>query len=269
MTLQWYHCLIPSFLLHILVFILVLYILPDDIDLHIFFHNIPYQSIQIPSMTYIYTIPEETPSSEFMNQTESMDPDYELFETPQEVVPEIPEFHFPPRETESSENPEIQEPPDSNISQNTKNPSVPSGTISDTPSTVSGGAVHSQPVVPDKATTPPQVRTDSGSEAKKNIDLEELAWKKYTKVLSNHFKARKYYPELARKMRLSGTVWITMEISRDGTIISAKVTESSGHAILDQAALQSAKSASPVPAFPSETQDAVKTVRIPYHYQLK
>ena len=94
-------------------------------------------------------------------------------------------------------------------------------------------------------------------------------WANYVKQLYTHFQKTQYYPAIARQRRIMGAVTIVAEIERDGTIISAKVQKSSGFAILDDAAVQSALRASPVPAFPTQAVESRRTVTIPYQFRVR
>lgn len=49
------------------------------------------------------------------------------------------------------------------------------------------------------------------------------------------------YPEKARKDNLTGTTFVEVEVDTKGKVIVAKVKESSGHALLDEAAVEAAK----------------------------
>jgi protein TonB len=121
------------------------------------------------------------------------------------------------------------------------------------------------------ATTPPstsiQTPTHSESPAPSSQD-ESAIWREYTRQLSAHFKNRRHYPEMAKKLRLTGTVWVILELRRDGTLIQARIKTSSGYSILDQAALTSAQKAVPAPPFPPQTQAQQKSILIPYHYKM-
>lgn len=121
------------------------------------------------------------------------------------------------------------------------------------------------------ATTPPsagiQTPPPSDSPAPSSQD-ESAIWREYTRQLSAHFKNRRHYPEMAKKLRLTGTVWVILELRRDGTLIQARIQTSSGYPILDQAALTSAQKAVPAPPFPPQTQAQQKSILIPYHYKM-
>ena len=73
---------------------------------------------------------------------------------------------------------------------------------------------------------------------------------------------------MARKQRLSGTVMLAVVIRRDGVVEDVQIEESSGSALLDQAAVQSAGRASPVPPFPADVSADSRKLLIPYRYQI-
>lgn len=98
---------------------------------------------------------------------------------------------------------------------------------------------------------------------------EQIIWKQYAKQLSEHFKKHRHYPAMARKRRLTGVVWLIVEVRRDGSLISVEIAESSGIPILDEAAVSSAKKSVPVPPFPQNTDAQTKKLRIPYSFKLK
>lgn len=94
------------------------------------------------------------------------------------------------------------------------------------------------------------------------------AWRLYAKQLSAHFKKFKNYPPMAQRLKLTGTVWIRLELRRDGMIVSAQIDKSSGHKILDDAALAAARSAQPLPPFPPQIAAQTRNIRIPYQFAL-
>lgn len=72
------------------------------------------------------------------------------------------------------------------------------------------------------------------------------------------------YPEGARKRRLSGYLRLGVAINSDGTIHSKKILKSSGHKLLDDAALRIVQIASPFKPFPANIRadhDVIYIVR--------
>ena len=66
---------------------------------------------------------------------------------------------------------------------------------------------------------------------------------------------------MARRLKLTGTVWVLLELRRNGTLISAQIAQSSGVPILDEAAIEAATQATPVPSFPAQTADLTKKIK--------
>jgi protein TonB len=58
------------------------------------------------------------------------------------------------------------------------------------------------------------------------------------------------YPDEARRQQLHGQLVLTVSINRDGSVKSADVIQSSGHKLLDDAALRIVKLAAPFPPIP-------------------
>ena len=98
---------------------------------------------------------------------------------------------------------------------------------------------------------------------------EAAIWNAYARQLSAHFKRFKKYPPMAQRLKLTGTAWVRIELQRDGTILDAQIDASSGHDILDKAALQAARSAQPLPPFPPQIAAKTRKIRIPYQFSLR
>lgn len=76
------------------------------------------------------------------------------------------------------------------------------------------------------------------------------------------------YPLAARRRGLTGTVSIEITIRPDGTFSVVSVTDSSSHAVLDDAALETVKSLAPEP-FPSDVPPRILRVRLPVVFALE
>jgi len=75
------------------------------------------------------------------------------------------------------------------------------------------------------------------------------------------------YPEDARRQSLSGNVVVTVAIRRDGSIDRVEVVQSSGHRILDDAALRIVDLASPYQPLPMNISDSVDILHITRTWQ--
>lgn len=114
------------------------------------------------------------------------------------------------------------------------------------------------PPVPDALADGPgaSASTQTAAEA---ASVRILAW------LSQH----RRYPPAARRARLEGVVEIVVVLLPDGRLVEQRIAQSSGHAVLDQAALELLRRASPVPAATFETGDAAQLeLHLPIVYRL-
>ena len=76
------------------------------------------------------------------------------------------------------------------------------------------------------------------------------------------------YPRAARRSGAEGTVWVRFVVDRAGSLHGSEILESSGHAVLDRAALDLLQRAAPFPALPSDlAMDEIELV-LPIEYDL-
>jgi protein TonB len=71
---------------------------------------------------------------------------------------------------------------------------------------------------------------------------------------------RVVYPDVGRRMGWQGRVMIAFYLQKDGQVADVRVLESSGHAALDQNAIQAVYRASPMPSVGEKTQVVVPIV---------
>jgi protein TonB len=90
--------------------------------------------------------------------------------------------------------------------------------------------------------------------------LAESLWDKVERM--------KRYPAMARMNRWEGKVVLKAVIKEDGSIVDLAIVESSGHAVLDEEALEVVNRASPLTLKHDLGQPQV-TVQIPISYALR
>jgi len=109
----------------------------------------------------------------------------------------------------------------------------------------------------------------TGSQNSVSTGGNKAAKQSYIGVLAAKLARYKRYPNSARRRQQEGTATLFFVVRRDGTIKESYISESSGHAKLDQAVLKMLKKASPLPAFPDDMKESELTIRIPIEFKLK
>jgi TonB family protein len=70
------------------------------------------------------------------------------------------------------------------------------------------------------------------------------------------------YPNKAREKKLSGNLSLDVSLKRDGTVKEINIRRSSGHEVLDDAAIQIVRLAAPFAPFPKNIQDEVDILHV-------
>lgn len=107
----------------------------------------------------------------------------------------------------------------------------------------------------------PRIRRTTSVATKAAEDAEYLYnWQQRIETIGNQ-----HYPKAARDKDIFGDVIVVVEVHSDGSLKSVNIRRSSGHQVLDAAALKIVKLASPFAAFPAamkSTTDILQIVRI-------
>ncbi len=77
-----------------------------------------------------------------------------------------------------------------------------------------------------------------------------MTQKDYFEMVSIRIESAKKYPEIAKKRQIEGRVIVGFIINKDGRVEQTNILKSSGHAFLDQSALNAIKNAVPFPMPP-------------------
>ncbi|MBQ9394741.1 MAG: energy transducer TonB [Proteobacteria bacterium] len=281
----WYQFLPVSVVIHVAVFGLYCFCVPQTAAWQVFAVQSQEERQIIPFREAVIEWTEVTESVEI---TEAVSPDEDPFdEGPVEIVqPEIV-FHEPAKDEidEDDKNIQINQGVAQGIVTNFDNSSSMSADSHSEKTQPSDTAVHQQ--ITESGAGSAGERTASGIQAGESsvsgqssaslndsnrtstqVD-EQAVWKSYAKQLNEHFKKHHHYPEMARRRRMTGTVWLLVEVRRDGSLISVEIAESSGFPMLDDAAISSVKDSVPVPPFPENITAETKKLRIPYVFKLK
>lgn len=117
----------------------------------------------------------------------------------------------------------------------------------------------------ERAQRPSQETTASaggGASARSRTSAGAAGEASYARRLVAHLQRFKRYPDDAARRRISGATKLAVTIDRGGRLAGARVTASSGHAILDQEALAAAQRAAPYPRPPDGVGGATVAIAV-------
>ncbi|MBN4077886.1 TonB family protein [Nitrospina gracilis] len=94
-------------------------------------------------------------------------------------------------------------------------------------------------------------------------------WGRYTNSIQLRIAQSKIYPPLARERKQQGKVFLSFKLDKEGEILELSVENSSGHKILDQAAIKAIKEAAPFPNIPASLNKNYASLKIPISFILR
>jgi len=106
----------------------------------------------------------------------------------------------------------------------------------------------------------PQAQPTQGTQTK-----SDYGW--LGQLLRTRVEQLKHYPHVARANRWEGRVVLRAVIGEDGQLVELKVSESSGHSILDEAAMDVLKQSAPL-TLPAPLGRPQVVVQVPINYRL-
>jgi len=127
----------------------------------------------------------------------------------------------------------------------------------------------SAPRAPTLAEKPSQgVKGSPGSEQTRRGEGEDIRSRYLSRVLRRLQEAKRY-PSQARRREIEGRVELELVIRKDGSASPGKILRSSGHDILDDAALQMVERAAPFESLPEELGVERLELMVPVSYTLR
>jgi protein TonB len=112
----------------------------------------------------------------------------------------------------------------------------------------------------DQATQQEQVELVAGG---------DQAVDQYLGKLARHLSRYREYPRRARRLGQEGTPVVIFEFDRNGKLLEARLRDSSSHRLLDEAALELLRDASPLPEVPESMTGRSFTYTLPVGYKLR
>lgn len=228
----------------------------------------------------VIALPADEPETAPARDNEPMTAEPAEPETPREAVPSkpepIPQAQPEPLPVEPVVAPVVErippakrEPkkPERRTSKSTKPAPTPTRSSSPKPARQTAKS----PVLPSTAARAPDpMPSPAVQQANERESLPARsaeATARYTDQLRTLIEQGKRYPRKALMRGRQGTVTVRLSINRDGSLRGIVVTTSSGHAVLDDAAIALAKKAAPFPRLPVG-QSVPFEVTVPVAYRL-
>ncbi|MGO8760487.1 MAG: energy transducer TonB [Desulfobaccales bacterium] len=90
----------------------------------------------------------------------------------------------------------------------------------------------------------------------------------YLREIRRLLEKHKDYPQMARSRNIHGVVVVVFTIAPGGQIMTARVSRSSGHDLLDEAALNTIRRVGRFPPFPAELNRQQLTIEVPLAFRL-
>lgn len=121
---------------------------------------------------------------------------------------------------------------------------------------------------PPPPAAPPQSASTAGEQGARPALLPSRERNEYIATLMSWLNRHKQYPTEARRARVEGVATVRFTIDPQGRVLSAVIIKSSGHAVLDDAALDVFTRANPVPAIPRAMAQGPLTLSVPIEFSL-
>lgn len=122
-------------------------------------------------------------------------------------------------------------------------------------------------VAEDTAKGPQSGTAGAGGSSKDERGSASLS--SYQAKLAARLRSFRSFPAAAEKQGITGTAVVTFTVNASGTVTSAKLGRSSGHAILDSAAVAMVHRASPFPPIPANIGRSSITVSAPVRFDMR
>jgi TonB family protein len=102
-----------------------------------------------------------------------------------------------------------------------------------------------------------------------SLDTTDRRYVDYARIIKERILAQWKYPKEARENLVEGKLLVLFSLNKQGNMTEIKVTESSGHDILDREAARAISSASPFPPFPEHVTVSRLNIKASFDYRIK
>jgi TonB family protein len=102
-----------------------------------------------------------------------------------------------------------------------------------------------------------------------SLDTTDKRYVDYARIIKERILAQWKYPKEARENLVEGKLLVLFSLNKQGNMTEIKVTESSGHDILDREAARAISSAAPFPPFPEHVTVSRLNIKASFDYRIK
>ena len=106
------------------------------------------------------------------------------------------------------------------------------------------------------------------SEETISLDTKDKRYISYTRLLKKRLSEYWGYPRKAKEQLMEGKSHAIFSLSRDGQLIAASITGSSGYKLLDQEGIDTIMRAAPFPPFPDSITVKRLNINVSFEYRL-
>ncbi len=101
-----------------------------------------------------------------------------------------------------------------------------------------------------------------------SLDTKDKRYISYTKLIKKRLASFWGYPRKAKEQLMEGKSHALFSLSRDGQLITASITGSSGYNVLDQEGVDTIVRAAPFPPFPDSITVERLNINVSFEYRL-
>jgi len=120
-----------------------------------------------------------------------------------------------------------------------------------------------------RTTASPKAERQAPAASAPNSGASAAAVASYNQMVAAHLQRFKQYPPQAKAAGQQGTARINFTLGRNGQVLSASLSGSSGHAALDAETLAMVRRAQPFPAFPPDMKQSSMSFGAPVAFYIR
>ena len=125
-----------------------------------------------------------------------------------------------------------------------------------------------QPKVSAPPAPPEEARVAAAPMPGASVDPPSATLPTWKGLLFRHLQRHKRYPVEAQRARQQGIAYVRFVMGRDGRVLSARLEQSAGSALLDREAMEWLQRAQPLPALPMDQPGESIEIIVPFQFKM-